>query len=161
MAAPKKNQFWKLRSRHGREKIFATPDIMWKAACTYFQWCEDNPFKEEVVFHSQGVITKSELSKMRPFTMEGLCHYLDCNKVYFNHFETNLEGKNDEQSKDFSKVVTHIREVIYRQKFEGAASGFLNPNIIARDLGLVDKKELDNKGTIQFQNVSKQFPDKK
>jgi hypothetical protein len=27
-------------------------------------------------------------------------------------------------------------DIIYTQKFTGAAAGFLNPNIIARDLGL-------------------------
>ena len=96
MAAPKNNQFWKLRSKHGRDKLFATSKLLWDAACEYFQWCEDNPFQEEMIFHAQGVITKDSVSKMRPFTMEGLCHYLDCNKVYFNHFETDLEGKEDE-----------------------------------------------------------------
>lgn len=161
MGAPKGNKFWELRSKHGRDKLFKSPELLWDAACDYFKWCEDNPFQEELAFHSQGVITKDSISKMRPFTMEGLCHYLDCNKVYFNHFKTDLEGKEDDESKGFSNVVTRIREVVYRQKFEGAASGFLNPNIIARDLGLIDKKELDNKGTIQFENVSKQFPEKK
>ena len=34
------------------------------------------------------------------------------------------------------------RQIIYTQKFEGSAAGLLNPNIIARDLGLNDKQEL-------------------
>jgi len=34
--------------------------------------------------------------------------------------------------------------VIYRQKFEGASADMLNPNIIARDLGLADKKDLSS-----------------
>jgi hypothetical protein len=160
MAAPKGNEFWKLRSKHGRDKLFATPELLWDAACEYFQWCEDNPFKEELAFHSQGVVTKDSISKMRAFTIEGLCHYLDCNKGYFNDFSDALKEKDNQESKDFSVIVTRMREIIYRQKFEGAASGFLNPNIIARDLGLIDKKEFDNKGSIKFENVSKQFPDK-
>ena len=28
MAAPKNNSFWKMRSKHGRDKIFKTPEIM-------------------------------------------------------------------------------------------------------------------------------------
>jgi hypothetical protein len=32
--------------------------------------------------------------------------------------------------------------VILDQKFTGAAADLLNPNIIARDLGLTDKKEV-------------------
>ena len=31
--------------------------------------------------------------------------------------------------------------MIYEQKFTGAAAGLLNPNIIARDLGLADKTD--------------------
>ena len=29
MAAPKGNQFWMLRSKHGRDKLFATPEALW------------------------------------------------------------------------------------------------------------------------------------
>jgi hypothetical protein len=85
--------------------------------------------------------------------MQGLTCYLDVNTVYFNHFESEIKDKKDEISKDFSKVITHIREIIYRQKFEGAAAGFLNPNIIARDLGLKDRTDLttdDEKINITF-----------
>lgn len=39
-------------------------------------------------------------------------------------------------------VITQAEAVIYEQKFTGAAADLLNPNIIARDLGLADKKEL-------------------
>lgn len=28
MAAPKGNQFWMLRSKHGRDKLFATPEAL-------------------------------------------------------------------------------------------------------------------------------------
>ena len=36
--------------------------------------------------------------------------------------------------------------VIYRQKFEGAAADMLNQAIIARELGLVDRKEMTGLG---------------
>lgn len=158
MAAPKQNQFWKLRSKHGRDKLFATPDLMWKAACEYFQWCDDNPFfeleqakstlkpykdKETGLVHFPDPLIK--LPKMRPYTMQGLCLYLDCNVKYFNEFEKNLKEKDDNISNDFSDIVTRIKETIYNQKFSGAASGFLNASIIARDLGLADKQELSGK----------------
>ncbi len=142
MAAPEGNQFWKLRSKHGRNKLFESANLLWEAACEYFQWCEDNPFKEQLIFHSQGLITKDSAEKMRPFTIEGLCHYLCCNKGYFHDFEKGLKDKTDQKSKDFSDMVTRMRETIYRQKFEGSASGFFNPLIIARDLGLKDRSDI-------------------
>lgn len=148
MPAPKGNQFWKLRSKHGRDKLFATPELLWDAACEYFDWCESNPLMESVVqkrkiSRDEEVIELIPNPKKRPFTLLGLCSYLDCNSVYFNQFEAELSKKNNKTNKEFSKVVTRIRETIYNQKFEGAASGFFNANIIARDLGLADKKELE------------------
>lgn len=148
MAAPKGNQFWKLRSKNGREKLFESPELLWEAACEYFQWCIDNPLLEKKAFHSNGVITYASEERMRPFTLIGVCHYLDCSENYFRNFEDN-----NKESKDFMAVITRIREVIYKQKFEGAAAGFLNPNIIARDLGLADKKEHKHQGSLNIPNL--------
>lgn len=152
MAAPKGNEFWKLRSKHGRDKLFSTPELMWEAACEYFDWCIENPLEEQNLVKYKDSYEKVDINKMRAFTIEGLCHYLDCNKVYFNQFDP----KGTDDAEGFSKVITRIRETIYRQKFEGAASGFLNANIIARDLGLSDKKELkagDNEFKLSFNRV--------
>lgn len=140
MAAPTGNQFWKLRSKHGRAKLFETPDLMWEAACEYFEWCEENPLIE-IDFKGKDA-DRVELPKMRAFTLQGLCLYLDCNTQYFKVFKSQLP----ENEKDFNTVISKIEEIIYNQKFTGAAAGFLNPNIIARDLGLTDKREHDHKG---------------
>lgn len=143
MGAPKGNQFWKLRSKHGRDKLFESPSKLWEAACEYYQWCDDNPLKEEKVFHAQGIITKGESNKMRAYTMTGVCLYMDCSENYFNNFEAN-----NKDTKDFMEVITRIRETIYNQKFVGASADLLNPNIIARDLGLKDSKELSGEMAI-------------
>lgn len=136
------NKFWQQRSKHGRDKLFATPELMWEAACGYFEWCDDNPwFKNEAIKSGDMAGTIVSVPTSRPYTIEGLCGYIDCNKVYFNHFENTLTNKKDIKSIDFSKVITRIREVIYRQKFEGASIGAFNPSIIARDLGLTDKTD--------------------
>ena len=147
MGAPRNNEFWKLRSKHGRDKIFETPEILKEAAYEYFKWCEDNPLYE--IDFRGSKIQEVKLPKMRPFTIEGLTIFLGVNTVYFSHFEKDLIGKEDELSKDFSQVITHVRDIIRKQKFEGAASGFLNPNIIARDLGLSEKTD----GTLKVDGV--------
>lgn len=144
MAAPNGNQFWKLRSKHGRDKIFATPEIMWEAACEYFEWCEQNPL-HETDFRGKDA-TQVELPKMRAFTIQGLCLFLDVNTLYFRDFQKNC-------SDDFSQVIARIMEIIYNQKFTGAAAGFLNPNIIARDLGLADKKDIDSHTRVTFKDA--------
>ena len=144
--APKGNRFWELRAKHGRDRLFATPELMLNAAIEYFQWCLDNPLIEIDFMNTKNGIVKVEKPKMRAFTMHGLCSYLDANTVYFNHFEDSIKGKDDDLSKGFCKVITHIREMIYNQKFQGAAAGFLNPNIIARDLGLKDNQDITSAG---------------
>lgn len=131
MSAPVGNSFWKLRSKHGRDKLFSSPDILWIAATEYFEWCDQHPLLE-IDFKGKDA-DRVELPKMRAYTMQGLCLYLDCNTDYLRQFKI--------AHQEFSWVITRIEEVMYNQKFTGAAAGFLNPNIIARDLGLQDKIE--------------------
>lgn len=137
MAAPKGNQFWKLRSKHGRDKLFATPALLWDAACEYFEWCNSNPLYETKAFSFQGIITQTELPVMRAMTLSQLCFYLHCNEAYFRTFKAQLP----EHEKDFNTVIRDIEQTIYNQKFQGAAGNLLNANIIARDLGLSEKTE--------------------
>jgi hypothetical protein len=136
MAAPKGNKYWKLREKHGIEKKY-TPEELHEKANEYFEWCQANPLQEEVAFHYQGVIIKDTISKMRAFTARGLCNYLYIvEKTLWNY----------ERDKDFVQVITRIKQIIDTQKFEGAAAGLLNANIIARDLGLRDGQDHTTKG---------------
>lgn len=155
MAAPKGNQFWKLRSKHGRDKLFATPKLLWEAACEYFEWCEANPLLETKGFAYQGVVTKEEFPKMRAMTLSQLCFYLHCNEAYFRTFKAQLP----EGEEDYNTVIKEIEQTIYNQKFQGASADLLNANIIARDLGLSDKSSIEQNTVIEYKNVSKQFPD--
>lgn len=147
MGAPNGNKFWKLRSKHGVDKLFATPDLMWEAATEYFEWCEEHPLIE-VDFKGKDA-DEVHIPKMRAFTMHGLCLYLGCSTSYFRTFKSTLK----EKDKDFLAVITRIEETVYEQKFTGSAAGFLNPNIIARDLGLADKKDVDMSAKIDFRDA--------
>jgi hypothetical protein len=151
MAAPKGNKFWELRSKHGRDKIFTEPETLLQAANEYFEYIDTNPlYKSEAKVVSLGQGEGSEVQIVdipikRPFTLMGLCLFLGVNRKYFIDFEQSLK-ENNKKDNDFSQVLTYIHETIYNQKFEGAASNIFNHSIIARDLGLVDKKDLTTKG---------------
>lgn len=143
MAAPKGNQFWKLRSKHGRDRLFTEPTLLQEAASEYFEWCEANPWvKNEAIKSGDEAGRIIAIPTARPFTLSGLCIYLGVNTQYFGDFKDGLKPTESETDKDFSLVITHVEEVIRTQKYEGAAVGAFNANIIARDLGLTDKKEL-------------------
>lgn len=141
MAAPKGNQFWKARTKHGRDKIFKSADVLWKACQEYFEWNEQNPLIEYKPFAYQGEVTQEPVPKMRAMTIGGLCLFLDISRSVWNEWR-NTAGE------DFLEVITRVEEIIYKQKFEGASADMLNANIIARDLGLVDKKETKHDGSI-------------
>ena len=137
-AAPVGNQFWKARTKHGRDKIFASAELLWEACQEYFQWVEDNPLYEAKPFAFQGQSWIEEVPKMRAMTIGGLCVFLDIDETTWR------DWRNKE---DFSTVISRAERIIYQQKFSGAAADLLNANIIARDLGLADKQDIDHKST--------------
>jgi len=137
MAATPGNQFWKLRSHHGRDKLFKTPELLWQAACEYFQWCVDNPIEAE---DNKGTRNVNKVKFNRPFTLKGFCLYCGACEEWFKEF------KKRDLSKDFITIIRTIEDIIYNQKFEGASIGIFNANIIARDLGLSEHSELSGPG---------------
>ena len=137
MQFQKGNKFWLARSSHGRNPIFSNPEQLRNACYEYFQWVEDNPLYEEKIFHAQGVITKDTVAKIRAMTIGGLRIFLGiCEQTWVNY----------KNNPDFLGVVKEVEEIIYNQKFTGAAADLLNSNIIARELGLADKQQNEHTG---------------
>lgn len=140
MAAPKGNQFWKLRSKHGRDKLFATPELLWEAACEYFQWCDENPWttrKEITKNRKQHELQVSPIS--RPYSLMGFCLYVGSSTSWWSEFRSTCLDKGE---KGFLNVIARIEGTIKTQQFEGACVGSFNANIISRTLGLADKQEI-------------------
>jgi hypothetical protein len=137
MPAPKGNKFWLMRASSGRKKIFKNPKALWKAACEYFEWVDENPLEEEKLFAYQGTITRSKISKIRAMTIDGLCLFLGVTRTTWDNYRAN---------EDFVEITGQIENVIKGQKFAGAAADLLNANIIARDLGLKDGQDITSAG---------------
>lgn len=133
------NQFWKARAKHGRDKIFESHVVLKEACEEYFQWVEDNPLWEGKPFAYQGDVQIKEVPKMRAMTLAGLCLFLDINENTWRLYK---------DRNDFIEVTTQAEMIIYQQKFSGAAAELLNPNIIARDLGLSDKVDNTHSGHV-------------
>ena len=169
MAAPEGNEYYLLRTKDGRDKQYKKPENLVEACNEYFTFCLGNPLieveqsrsrksKKELEITEDSIKVEDtgliELPKMRPFTLEGLCNFIDLSVEGFKLYE---------KRKDFVGVTTRVRQIIYNQKFEGAAAGFLNANIIARDLGLrnVNSNEHTGKdGTpLQMGEVTVYLPD--
>lgn len=131
------NRLWEVRSTAGPKPKFADPESLWAACVEYFEWVEKNPLQEAKPFAYEGKVTIAKLPKMRAMTIRGLCLFLDVTEHTWRNWR--------DQRPDLQPVLTRAEDVIYEQKFSGAAAEMLNPNIIARDLGLADKRELTGK----------------
>jgi hypothetical protein len=140
------NRFWLARSRHGRKPIFASAAMLEEACADYFKWSDDNPLIEKKPYHANGLITYANVEKMRAMTIGGLCIFIDIAHSTWREWRTR---------EDFSTIVAEVEAIIRNQKFSGAAADMLNANIIARDLGLSDKKELSGPDGGPIETVQK------
>lgn len=128
-------RFWKRQSRSSIEG----PEALQSACIEYFDWAHDNPLTEAKAFAYQGDSWVESIDKSRAFTLKGLCVFLGINESKW------AVWKSDPRLSD---ICGWAEDVIYTQKFEGAAAGLLNPSIIGRDLGLAEKSEVSSTQTI-------------
>lgn len=151
------NNYWLNRKKVGRPKIIKSPKQLWGYFCDYAHHISNNPFKKQDFVRGGDLAgTIVELDTIRPFTWEGFEDFLFEKDIIFNlkDYRFNKNGAYDE----FSAIITRIGDIIYNQKFEGAAVGAFNANIIARDLGLSDKSEIkadvNNKHQVDYSKLS-------
>lgn len=138
MAAPKGNKN-ALENNGGRPRIFSSPKEMLEACLEYFEWADENPWiKNELIRGGDRAGQIMPVPTERPYTLIAMCHHIGIHEETFREYEKRIE---------FFGVTTYVRQKIYNQKYEGAAVGAFNANIIARDLGLKDSKDVtsDNK----------------
>lgn len=149
----KTKQFWKVKNKYGRPTLFGNDyDLLWEQCCEYFEWVDATPLKELKVFNSKGEIKQVEVPLMRAYTLKGLAIYLNVSSNYINTFERRqkeiVEDKTKtkeerELAENFLLVLMRVRDIIFTQKFEGAAARLLDGNLIARELNLADKQVIE------------------
>jgi hypothetical protein len=122
----------------GKKPRFKTPDDLLQKCLDYFDYVDNNPSVSHEIITSGDKQTTKEVYKKNPYTWEGLCVYLGMSTL--KYYKTKTE---------FDPVFEYLDKRIYNQKFEGASRGDFNATIIARDLGLRDKQEVE-KTTIKL-----------
>lgn len=131
----KGNQMWKKRSKHGRDKIISSPELLEECLIEYLDSLEHTPFFEEKSHQFQGMIVRDAVARRRPPTLAGFCVFIG---ICTNTFD-NLKKTKDP---DFLRVIQLVEDIFFDEKFAGAASGVYNANIISRDLGLKDRSDV-------------------
>lgn len=132
----KGNEIWRRATPSGPPRKFETPDALWAACVEYFEWVSANPMQESKLVSFQGVSKLETLPKMRAMTLNALCVFLNIRRATWGDWRNARE--------DLADVIERVEAVIFTQKLEGAAADLLNGNIIARELGLADKQEVQS-----------------
>lgn len=126
-----------MRSEHGRDYLFSTPAELEKEISAYFNWVDSHPwYKVEAIKSGDNAGKLIKIPNARPYTLSGLCIYLNASENYWKEFR-----KTPELSKDFLAIISRTEEIIRTNKFEGAAVGAFKENIMIRDLGMAEKTE--------------------
>nr|DAV52985.1 MAG TPA: Terminase small subunit [Caudoviricetes sp.] len=118
----------------GRARTFETPNDLRESCLEYLAWAHANPLQEEKHFCSAGQIMTAHISKPRAVTIVGLCLHLGIHRHTWQNYRI---------SEEFDLVCDEIEDRMKQYKFENAVAGLMNPTLIARDIGLVDKQEID------------------
>jgi len=138
----KGNEWWRKRSTRGRNKIFESPNDLWESCCEYFESVDER--KWNLVDFRGKDANRVEVPHETPYTKTGLCLFLDIDMDTW----TNYSKK--EGYEEFFGVTRAVNNIMFTQKFEGAAVGAFQANIIARDLGLAEQMQTSTDATISI-----------
>lgn len=123
----------------GRPAIFKEPEDIAELAQEYFDWADKTPIFQHKIFASQGEIIDGHTQLARPYTVAGLCAFGGMSRETWYDYA---------KKEKFSDIINKIEDIMRDQKFAGATTGIFNANIIARDLGLTEKAEVEHSGSI-------------
>jgi hypothetical protein len=137
----------------GRPPEIKTPAMLWDLFLQYIEYNKANPF---YVNDFKGNPPESvEIRKDKPLTIVGFEDFLGVGIKWFEQFKGSDTVKNNPE---FSSIITRVEASCYNHKFSGAAAGIFNANIIARDLGLADKRDIHNTIEADADEIKKLFP---
>ena len=106
-----------------------TPEELQSKVNDYFKYIDSSPIEKRKTETHKGEVKEYIEYIKRPYTIEGLCNYLDITMKTFYNWE---------DCKDLIHIITRARQIIREDKLSGATAGIYNANIVARDLSLRD-----------------------
>jgi hypothetical protein len=113
----------------GQPRTFSSPDELWAACAEFFAWVEENPIMDARVEVRGGREQEVRTPRPRIPTEGSLVIFIGARMDDWNAWAENPE---------FAPVVEAARGIITEIKMTHAAAGIMNPNFVARDLGMAD-----------------------
>lgn len=118
----------------GPPPLWATPLSMVEDMTTYVRWAYDNPIIEErSELTKDGDVIRWDVSHPRALSIEAFCVFFGKSRMAFHVAE---------EKPGFDQAAAWCRQLIFSGNFELAVAGQMDSGLIARQLGLSDKKEV-------------------
>lgn len=143
----------------GQPKKVPDPATLWQWFNEYMLTVDMNPImKKQVVKGGVLAGTVFDVPTPRPYTWEGFEAWLIHKDIWggLKHYQANTGGGYNA----YRPVIRAIGNVIFSHNFDGAAADIMNPNIIARQLGLVERKEIAQPKIAPIKLIDATRPDK-
>ena len=121
------------------EKNIKSPEKLFDYFEKYKEKCKSTPKKETMWSYKSD--KEVSISKEIPLTWDGFEIWLRRNKIIvrLQDYKANKEDRYAE----YAYIIHAIDREIYEDKYTGAVAGIFQNNIIARDLGLTDKQDIN------------------
>lgn len=154
MAAPKGNDFWKRRSKHGPDVLFESADKLREAVYEFIKLCEENPryTVEQTTGKAKPIYDDltgdwlmpeplTYIPEKRPLTMVRLCRYLHVNEAYFRK-----KRLSPNTPQDIRTVIEEVYDIVNGDQQEGGLLGHYNANLTARLQGIAEVTKNEHTG---------------
>lgn len=142
MGAPKGNKF--AIGNSGTTKQWLTPELLNADIQKYFNECDNNTIEVYDKIRQQVI----EIKRQIPYTIEGLCEVLDCDRA------TLLNYEKKEGYEEYFNTIKKAKIKIQRNKLERGLQGDSNPAVTIFDLknnhDYKDKTETEHSGEVNI-----------
>lgn len=121
----------------GRPLLFNSPEELQEKITHYYKSVDENPIRKQEIHGKDCEVCIIEIP--RPYTIEGLCEFLDCDRVTLLNYSAKDE---------FFSTIQRAKDKIFQQKSELAMGGIYNVNAFKFDAinnhHRHDRQELDH-----------------
>lgn len=145
------NKLWKLRSKHGRDRIFGDPVVLLEEAYLYFDWCDRHPWEKFELVKYQGDAYEEAVSLGRPYSIDALTVYLGVSPRYFATAKAQIkekiaDGRATDNEIELLETMEVIEAIVRAQNIEGANVGIFSSHIVTRMYQMAETINQNNTG---------------
>ena len=145
------NSWWAHRTTVGRKLLFQTPDILWEACKEYFEFVDthDRWFKTDVrtltARSSKGQtyseVRQTPIKLQNAYSLDDLFIFLDItDSTWYDYAARDA----------FSGICKRVKSIIDSQQLQAAYVGLFDSGLVARKLGLAEKREVTQRTEVKF-----------